>query len=66
MKEENADLDYSNPYFDFEKRLVLEREIEKNPESYYYLSVEFDESSEVLVYPSMIGIKFFNIHQKKV
>lgn len=50
---------------DFEHRLAAEKELSKSAAKKFQ-SMCFDESSNFLVYPSMLGIKIVNIRMNKV
>ena len=52
--------------FDLEKRLVLEREIDKNYEQFYFSSLDFDESEEFLILPSLTGVKLIYLKESRV
>ncbi|CAD7931451.1 unnamed protein product [Amoebophrya sp. A25] len=52
-------------HFDFGKRVAVERELKKAP-SFGWQSISFDESSNFLFYPTLAGIKVFNLVTKKL
>jgi len=51
--------------FDFGRRVAVEKEMRKSP-SLFYQSACFDDSSNFLVYPAMIGVKVVNLHTNKL
>ncbi|CAD8176494.1 unnamed protein product [Paramecium pentaurelia] len=46
---------------DFERRLLIEKDIDKQPEQLKQITMCFDETDQILIYPSFIGIKFIYI-----
>ena len=52
-------------HFDFGKRVAVERELKKS-NAYHWQSLSFDESSNFLFYPTLAGIKVFNLVSKKL
>ncbi|KAL1921120.1 uncharacterized protein VTP21DRAFT_10836 [Calcarisporiella thermophila] len=50
---------------EFGRRLALERELSKSPQSATVNAV-FDESGHFIIYPSLLGIKVVNIHSNRV
>ncbi|XP_078447411.1 cyclophilin71 [Wolffia australiana] len=50
---------------DFGRRMAVEKEIEKTPDA-PSLNAVFDESSNFLIYPTLLGIKIVNLHTNKV
>lgn len=53
------------PNMEFGKRLAVERELDKS-EVASQSNVVFDESSNFLLYPTMLGIKFVNLCTKRL
>jgi len=51
---------------DYDKRLVLEREIEKYIDVLPGLNAQFDDSNKFICYSSMLGIKIVNFHNDTV
>lgn len=51
--------------FDFGRRVAVEKEMRKSPSIMYQQAI-FDESSNFLVYTSMVGVKVVNIHTNKL
>lgn len=51
---------------DFDRRISVEKEIEKATEHLYQMSVDFDESDTVLIIPTLFGIKFIEITTGKL
>lgn len=69
IKREQSDplyFHYANESFDMDKRMLLEKEIEKNYENFYYSSLDFDESEEFLVLPSPIGMKLIYMKENRL
>lgn len=56
--------------FDFSRRMALERDVDKTLESNQLdinnVSIQFDENNEILVYSTLIGVKYYSIGKKKV
>ncbi|CAD7966445.1 unnamed protein product [Amoebophrya sp. A120] len=52
-------------HFDFGKRVAVERELKKSP-CYQWQSLSFDESSNYLLYPTLCGVKIFNLTLRKL
>ncbi|KAJ0806414.1 putative peptidylprolyl isomerase transcription factor WD40-like family [Helianthus annuus] len=50
---------------DFGRRMAVEREIEKT-ENVPQPNAVFDESSNFIIYPTLLGIKIINLHTNKV
>jgi len=50
---------------EFGKRLAVEKELEKSPQS-ATINAVFDDSGNFIIYPTMVGIKVVNIHTNKV
>ncbi|CAG8486722.1 1718_t:CDS:10 [Ambispora gerdemannii] len=50
---------------EFGRRLAVERELEKSPQS-ATMNAVFDESGNFIIYPTMLGIKVVNLHTNKV
>lgn len=46
--------------------MAVERELEKTPESLRYTSMVFDESSNFLFYPTVVGVKVVNLVTNKL
>lgn len=44
----------------------LEKEIEASKDHIVNQSMEFDENEEILIYSSLVGIKYYNIEKKEV
>lgn len=51
--------------FDFGRRVAVEKEMRKSP-AFMYQTAAFDESSNFIIYPSLVGIKVVNIHTNKL
>jgi len=51
---------------DFDRRISVEKEMEKSMEYLCQISVEFDESDKIIIVPSFFGIKFIDISTGKV
>merc|ERR1719277_1014572 len=51
--------------FDFGRRVAVEKEMRKSP-AQMFQTVAFDESSDFIVYPSLVGVKVVNIHTNKL
>ena len=51
---------------EFEKRVILEKEMEASKEYFVNHSMEFDENEEILIYSSLVGIKYYNIEKKEL
>merc|ERR1719401_2507888 len=51
--------------FDFGRRIAVEKEMRKSP-ALMYQTAAFDESSNFIVYPSLVGVKVVNIHTNKL
>jgi len=51
--------------FDFGRRVAVEKEMRKSP-ALMYQTASFDESSNFIIYPSLVGIKVVNIHTNKL
>jgi len=51
--------------FDFGRRVAVEKEMRKSP-ALLYQQAAFDESSNFIVYPSLVGVKIVNIHTNKL
>jgi len=51
--------------FDFGRRIAVEKEMRKST-SLLHQQASFDESSNFLVFPSMIGVKVVNVHTNKL
>eukprot|EP00933_Yihiella_yeosuensis_P037393 TRINITY_DN31312_c0_g1_i1.p1 TRINITY_DN31312_c0_g1~~TRINITY_DN31312_c0_g1_i1.p1 ORF type:complete len:624 (-),score=121.52 TRINITY_DN31312_c0_g1_i1:265-2136(-) len=51
--------------FDFGRRIAVEKEMRNSPSVMYQQAV-FDESSNFLIYSSMVGVKVVNIHTNKL
>merc|ERR1712072_1536151 len=51
--------------FDFGRRIAVEKEMRKSSALMYQQAL-FDESSNFLVYPSLVGIKIVNLHSNKL
>lgn len=50
---------------EFLRRMALERELDRS-DSPYIPSVEFDDSSSILIYTTYIGVKFINIEDSRI
>lgn len=46
---------------EFSRRLATERELDKNPDQFGLQTMTFDESSNFLLYPTMLGVKVLNL-----
>lgn len=46
---------------EFGRRMAVERELEKTQECLRYMGMVFDESSNFLLYPTVVGVKVVNI-----
>lgn len=51
---------------DFDRRISVEKEIEKSMEHLYMMSVDFDENDSTIIIPTMFGIKLIDIKTGKV
>jgi len=51
---------------DFERRISVEKEMEKSMEYLNQITVEFDENDKIIIVPSFFGIKFFEISSGKL
>jgi len=47
---------------EFDRKMAIEREIEKVSDYMVNTSIEFDESDTFIIYPSLFGIKVINFH----
>jgi peptidylprolyl isomerase domain and WD repeat-containing protein 1 len=62
LKNELTKMDKHN----FDKKLLMERDIEKDIEFIPSINVQFDESGQYIYFPSVIGIKVVDLHADKV
>ncbi|KAI1727510.1 cyclophilin type peptidyl-prolyl cis-trans isomerase/CLD domain-containing protein [Ditylenchus destructor] len=46
---------------EWNRRIALEKELNKDPASFRYLRIAYDESSNFLIYPTPLGISVYNI-----
>jgi peptidylprolyl isomerase domain and WD repeat-containing protein 1 len=46
--------------------MALEKEMNKDPLAFRHLTITFDGSSNFLIYPSLLGIKVYNIVNDEV
>jgi peptidylprolyl isomerase domain and WD repeat-containing protein 1 len=51
---------------DFDKRLVVEKEVEKLIDYIPPLNVQFDETNHFIFYPTLLGIKLIELHTNKL
>jgi len=60
------DSPYKLDPIDFGRRMAVEREIEQAGDSAAICNVVFDESSNFIIYPTMIGVKIVNLFSNTV
>lgn len=66
--------DDSHPYnkilkldrLDFDRRISVEKELDKSGEGLCLLDVAWDEGDRILIVPSIFGIKFYDVRSGKV
>ena len=46
---------------EFSRRVAMERELDKNHEQFGMQTMTFDESSNFILYPTLLGIKVLNL-----
>jgi peptidylprolyl isomerase domain and WD repeat-containing protein 1 len=46
---------------DFDRRIAVEKEIDKSVDHLLYCTIEFDENDQLLIYPTLFGIKVVDI-----
>ncbi len=51
---------------EFDRKMAIEKEIEKSTDFMVTTSIEFDESDTFIIYPSLFGIKVINFHTGEV
>jgi peptidylprolyl isomerase domain and WD repeat-containing protein 1 len=51
---------------DFDRRLAVEKEIDKQPEQLQQMSMDFEESNTIIIYTTFVGIKFYNLALRQV
>jgi peptidylprolyl isomerase domain and WD repeat-containing protein 1 len=51
--------------FDFGRRIAIEKELKKSPFAMYSNAI-FDESSNFIVFPTLVGVKIVNLHTNKL
>lgn len=51
---------------EFDRKMAIEKEIEKSTDFMVTTSIEFDESDTFIIYPSLFGIKVINFHNGEV
>jgi hypothetical protein len=51
---------------DFDRRLAVEREIDKAQDYLTSIECDFDDSDNYLIYPSLSGIKVYDLANNKV
>ncbi|ODM89522.1 Peptidylprolyl isomerase domain and WD repeat-containing protein 1 [Orchesella cincta] len=54
------------PPMEFGRRMAVERELEKTQDSLKYISMVFDETSNFLLYPTVVGVKVVNLVTNKL
>ncbi|EGR34052.1 peptidylprolyl isomerase domain and WD repeat 1 [Ichthyophthirius multifiliis] len=61
---------YKLDKFEYSRRMAIERDLDKFLESKtmenYGVSIQFDENDQILVYPSILGIKYYSIVQNQI
>lgn len=51
---------------DFDRRVAMEKELDKVTDGMVNQNVEFDESETIILYTSLHGVKLYNFHKKQV
>jgi hypothetical protein len=51
---------------DFDRRVAIEKELDKVADGMVNQNVEFDESETIVIYTSLYGVKLYNFHKKQV
>lgn len=51
---------------EWNRRIAMEKELSKDPSSFRFLNISYDFSGNFLIYPSILGIRVYNLISDKV
>uniref|UniRef100_A0A915PG71 peptidylprolyl isomerase n=1 Tax=Setaria digitata TaxID=48799 RepID=A0A915PG71_9BILA len=66
MDQAAANKNYGLQNMEWNRRVALEKELDRDENTFQHLSICFDETSNFLIYPTPIGIKVYNLYTDEV
>ncbi|VDN95041.1 unnamed protein product [Brugia pahangi] len=61
-----ANKNYGLQNMEWNRRVALEKELDRDENTFQHLSICFDETSNFLIYPTPIGIKVYNLYTDEI
>ncbi|VDK79317.1 unnamed protein product [Litomosoides sigmodontis] len=61
-----ANKNYGLQNMEWSRRVALEKELDRDENTFQHLSICFDETSNFLIYPTPIGIKVYNLYTDEI